>query len=169
MLPTQLTAQEERLVSILEIVQVERHVPKSVTRFRYPGRKPLDRQAMARAFMAKALYLHPTTRDLHRALHSAGNLRRICGFAALGDIPSESTFSRAFAEFAAGSFGNRVLDTLLKQYVAEELVGHINRDSTAIASREKPAKKVAKEVRKPRKRGLAKGEQREPAIEKRLD
>ena len=42
-LPTQLTAQEERLVSILEIVQIERHVPKSVTRFRYPGRKPLDR------------------------------------------------------------------------------------------------------------------------------
>ena len=26
-LPTQLTAQEERLVSILEIVQIERHVP----------------------------------------------------------------------------------------------------------------------------------------------
>jgi transposase len=126
-LPTQLTAQEEHLVSILEIVQVERHVPKSVTRFRYPGRKPLDQQAMARAFMAKALYRHPTTRDLYRALQSAGNLRRICGFAALGDIPSESTFSRAFAEFAAGSFGNRVHDALVKQYIAEELVGHITR------------------------------------------
>jgi hypothetical protein len=169
-LSTPLTVQEERLVSILEVVQVERHVPRSVTRFRYPGRKPLDRQAMARAFVAKALYRHPTTRDLHRALQSAGNLRRICGFVALGDIPSESTFSRAFAEFAVGGFGNRVHDALVKQYLAEELLGHISRDSTAIAGREKPAKKVAKEVREPRKRGRpAKGEQREPAIEKRLD
>lgn len=107
-LSTPLTAQEERLVSILEVVQVERHVPRSVPRFRHPGRKPLDRQAMARAFVAKALYRHPTTRDLHRALQSAGNLRRICGFAALGAIPSESTFSRAFTEFAAGNFGSRV-------------------------------------------------------------
>ena len=52
-LPTQLTAQEECLVSILEIVQVERHVPKSVTRFRYPGRKPLDQQAMAPSVYGK--------------------------------------------------------------------------------------------------------------------
>ena len=39
-----------------------------------------------------------------------------------------------------------------------------------VTGREKPAKKVAKEPRKPRKRGRpAKGEQREPAVEKRLD
>ncbi len=80
-LTTPLTEQEERLVSILEIVQVERHVPKSVTR--YPGRTPHDRQSIARAFVAKALYRHPTTSDLHRALQSAVNLRRICGFSRL--------------------------------------------------------------------------------------
>ncbi|MCL7488253.1 MAG: transposase, partial [Desulfobulbaceae bacterium] len=89
-------------MSILEIVQVERHVPRNARRYRYPGRKPLDRQACARAFVAKALYRHPTTSDLRRALQSAENLRRICGFATAGDIPSESTLSRAFAEFAAG-------------------------------------------------------------------
>jgi transposase len=169
-LKTPLTEQEERLVSMLEILQIERHVPKSGTRYRWPGRNPLDRKAMARAFVAKALYRHPTTSDLIRALNSAENLRRICGFVSCGDIPSESTFSRAFAEFAASGLGSRVHDALVEEYLAEELVGHISRDSTAITGREKPAKKEAKEPRKPRKRGRpAKSEQREPAVEKRLD
>lgn len=87
-LKTPLTAQEERLVSILEVVQVERYVPKNVTRYRWPGRNPLDRQSLARAFVAKALYRHPTTSDLVRALSSAENLRRICGFVTFGAIPS---------------------------------------------------------------------------------
>ena len=56
------------------------------------------------------------------------------------------------------------------EYLANELVGHISRDSTAIVGREKPVKKVAKEPTTPRKRGRpAKGAQREPAVEKRLD
>ena len=169
-LPTPLTVQEERLVSILEIVQVERHVPKNVRNYRYPGRKPLDRQACARAFVAKALYRHPTTRDLLRAMQSAENLRKICGFIRPGDIPSDSTLSRAFADFAASSLGTQVHDALVKEYLAEELVGHISRDSTAIAGRERAKKKVAQEPRKPRKRGRpAKGEQRNPSVEKRLD
>ena len=109
-LKTPLTAQEERLVSILEFVQVERHVVKAVSRYRWPGRNAHDRQSLARAFVAKALYRHPTTSDLIRALNSADNLRRICGFMTHGDIPSESTFSRAFAEFAASSLGNLVHD-----------------------------------------------------------
>ncbi len=169
-LKTSLTEQEERLVSILEILQIERYVPRSGTRYRWPGRNPLDRKALARSFVAKALYRHPTTSDLIRALQSAENLRRICGFVASGDIPSESTFSRAFAEFAASGLGNRVHDALVEEYLAGELVGHISRDSTAITGREKPEKKVTKEPKKLRKRGRpAKGEQREPIVEKRLD
>ena len=168
-LPTPLTEQEERLVSILEIIRVEKYVPKIITRFRYPGRKPLDRQALARAFVAKAYYRLATTSDLRRALLSAVNLRRVCGFVTADDIPSDATFSRAFNEFSASSLGSRVHDALVEKYLSQELVGHISRDSTAIIGREKPAKKV-KEPKEPRKRGRpAKGEQREPATEKRLD
>jgi hypothetical protein len=166
-LKTPLTAQEERLVSILEIVQVERHVPKAVSRYRWPGRNPHSRQSLASAFVAKALYRHPTTSDLIRALNSAENLRRICGFMTTGDIPSESTFSRAFA---ASILGNRVHDALVEHYLSTELVGHISRDSTAIGEREKPAKREIKEPKRPRKRGRpAKGEHREPIEEQRLD
>ena len=169
-LPTPLTEQEERLVSILEIVQIERYVPRNIVNYRYPGRNPLHRQALARAFVAKAYYRLATTSDLRRALLSAVNLRRICGFMAAFDVPSDATFSRAFKEFAAGGVGNRVHDALVEKYISQELVGHISRDSTAIAGREKPAKKVVKAPKIPKRRGRpAKGEQREPAIEKRLD
>ncbi len=170
-LPTPLTEQEKRLVSILEIVEVERHVPRIVTRYRYPGRKPLDRQALARAFVAKALYRYPTTIDLHRALQSTANLRRICGFGTADCLLSEATFSRAFfAAFAAGKLGNVVHDALVTAYLLHELIGHISRDSTAIVGREKPAKKTAQEPKTRRKRGRpAKGEQREATTLKRLD
>ena len=165
---TPLTEQEERLVSILEIVQVEKHVPQSSSSH-WRGRKPLDRQSLARAFVAKTLYRLPTTSDLIRALQATSNLMRICGIANKGDIPSESTFSRAFAEFAVSGLCTQVHDSLVQEYLADELLGHVSRDSTAIVGREKPVKKV-KEPQKSRKRGRpAKGEKREPAPIKRLD
>ncbi len=54
--------QEKRLVSILEIVHVEKYVSNRTT-YQWRGRKPLDRQSLARAFVAKVLYHIPTTSD----------------------------------------------------------------------------------------------------------
>ena len=102
---TPLTEQEERLVAIFEIVQVEKYVFNCATHH-WRGRKPLDRQSLVRAFMAKTLYRIPTTSDLIRALQVTNNLARICGFVNKENIPSEATFSRAFAEFAvSGQIG----------------------------------------------------------------
>ena len=92
--------------------------------------------------MPKTLYRLPTTIDLIRALKGTRNLRCICGFITTAGIPSESTFSRAFGEFAAGELGKQAHDSLVKEYLPDEIIGHISRDSTAIAGREKPAKKV---------------------------
>jgi len=162
-----LTDQEKHLVTILEIVQVEKYVPKSAFN-QWLGRKLEEREALARAFVAKLLYRYPTTRDLIRALHSNPNLRKITGFETIGDIPSESTFSRSFAEFSESRLGMRVLDSLVNDYLSGELIGHISRDATAIIGREKPAKKV-KTPKIKRKRGRpAQGEVREPLPEKRL-
>ena len=138
---TPLTEQEKRLVAILEIVQVEKYVSNRAT-YQWRGRKPLDRQSLARAFVAKTLYRIPTTSDLIRALQATKNLKRICGFSAMGNIPSESTFSRAFAEFAVSELGAQAHNSLVQEYLTDELLGHISRDSTAIVGREKPAKKV---------------------------
>jgi hypothetical protein len=163
-----LTEKEQRLVSILEIVRVEKHIPKSASS-QWLGRKLSEREAIARSFVAKAVYSHPFTRTTIDALQGATNLRRICGFERVSDIPSESTFSRAFAEFAESGLGDRVHEALVECSLKEELVGHISRDSTAIEGREKPVRKVAKQKPAPKKRGRPKkGEKRDPE-EKRLD
>jgi len=164
-----LTEKEQRLVSILEIVQVEKHIPKSASR-QWFGRKLKERESIARSFVAKAVYNHPYTRATIDALHGTPNLRLICGFARKSNIPSESTFSRSFTEFAESDLGARVHDALVERCLEDQIVGHISRDSTAIDGREKTVKKAAKQRSTPRKRGRPqKSEKREPAEENRLD
>lgn len=100
---------------------------------------------------------------------STPNLRMICGFTRRQDVPSESTFSRAFAECAAAGLGTLVHDALIEEHLSSELIGHVSRDSTAIIGREKPAKKI-KQLKVPKKRGRpAKGEKKPPAEPKRLE
>ena len=164
-----LIEKEKQLVTILEIVQVERHIPKSASH-QWLGRKLSEREAIARSFVAKAVYGHPFTRTTIDALHSAPNLRLICGFARKSDIPSESTFSRSFAEFAKSGLGEKVHEALVERCFKDQIVGHISRDSTAIDGREKRINKAAKQESSPKKRGRPKkSENREPAQESRLD
>ncbi len=164
-----LSDKERQLLTILELVKVEEHVPKSAST-QWLGRKLLQREAIARAFVAKAVYTHPFTRTTIEALNGNSTLRRICGFERVSDIPSESTFSRAFEEFANGKLGEKVHDALVKENLEGRLVGHICRDSTAIEGNEKPVRKPKKEKSAAKKRGRPrKGEVREPKEEKRLD
>ena len=104
----------------------------------YPGRRPEDRVAIARAFVAKTVYNMPTTRVLLDRLETDISLRRICGWERKSDISAEWTFSRAFAEFSESQLPERIL---IKKYYKEEIIGHNSRDSTAIDAREKPLKK----------------------------
>jgi hypothetical protein len=164
-----LTEKEQQLVSILEIVQVEKHIPKSASS-QWLGRKLSERGAIARSFVAKAVYGHPFTRTTIHELQTTTNLRLICGFARKSDIPSESTFSRSFAEFSESGLGDRVHEALVERCLKDQIVGHISRDSTAIEGRERPAKKSVKQECAPKKRGRPKkSEKREPAQENRLD
>ncbi len=166
---TILTDKDQRLVSILELVQVERHVLRTADNQGF-GRKLRQRHAIARSFVAKSVYGYPTTRLLIQALRTTPNLRRICGFESVSAVPSEATFSRAFEEFAESKLGDRVHDAMVERSLKPELVGHISRDATAIKGREKPVKKAPKQARVPKKRGRkAKGEQREPKEQTRLE
>jgi hypothetical protein len=163
-----LTAQEKRLVKILELVHVENSGPKSASR-QWLGRPIKEREAIARSFVAKAVLGYPHTRSLLHALRTTATLRVICGFANRRDVPSESTFSRAFAEFATSGLATVVHDALVTEHLRTELIGHVSRDATAIQGREKPVKQV-KQPKAPRKKGRpAKGVQQEPTDPKRLD
>jgi hypothetical protein len=161
------TDKEQQLVSILELVQIEKFVaPSSPGRL---GRKRHDRRALARAFVAKAVYNHPYTCSTREALRTSRGLRRLCGYARRCDIPSESVFSRAFAEFAEMRLGEKVHESMVEQFAKPGLVGHISRDATAIEGREKPVAKVRPPKPAPRKKGRPRrGEAREPKPATRL-
>ena len=88
-------------------------------------------------------------------------LRRLCGWNSIRAIPSEATFSRAFAEFAEGALPSRLHQALIENTMAEHLVGHVLRDATAIEGREKATPKPKPPAKPKRKRGRPrKGEER---------
>jgi len=78
-------------------------------------------------------------------------LRRICGYETVGQIPHESTFSRAFDEFAQTELPQRVHEVMIQNYQKERLVGHISRDSTTIDGNEKTVAKPQEEAAQPKR------------------
>lgn len=154
----------EKVIRVLEFVEIERFLPPSRG---FAGRPPKDRVALARAFVAKAVLDLPTTEGLIERLQIDRALRRICGFERVKAVPDASRFSRAFAEFSALNLPARVHESLIRSQLGDQLVGHIARDATEIEAREKPAPKAepapAAEPPAPKKRGRPrKGEVRIP-------
>ena len=140
----------ERLVRVVELARVEESLPYSRG---WRGRPLKDRGALARAFLAKAVLDVPTTRALVERLRTEPTLRRLCGWEAAGGVPSEATFSRAFAEFAASDLPGHLHEALLDRTLKGHLAGHVSRDSTAIGGRESPAPKPAPTAKPKRRRG----------------
>ena len=149
-----LTAKLEHLIIILDTLGLEAFVaPPSRGR----GRPPDDRPAIARSFVAKAVLTIPTTSALIERLQIDRALRRICGWERRSEVPSEATFSRAFAEFAAQNLPERVHEQLVRRHLRDHIIGHISRDATEIEAREKPCRRSPDDLPPPappkRKRG----------------
>jgi Transposase DDE domain/Transposase domain (DUF772) len=138
-----LTETHKQVVTALEVAGVEAFVQVWSG---LPGRPPCDRAALARAFVAKAVIGLPTTSMLIERLTVDKQLRRLCGWEHPGELSSEATFSRAFAEFALSELPSRLHEALIKRTYEDRLVGHISRDATAIEAREKPVKTAAPEA-----------------------
>jgi hypothetical protein len=155
----ELSGPAKRLVATLEMIPLARFIPSSRG---WIGRPSKDRLAIASAFVAKAVYGFSLTRQLLDALARDAQLRRICGWTEAWQVPSESTFSRAFDEFSRMELAQFVHETLIRETQNGRLIGHIARDSTAIETRERfpetPAQAALKQAEKttsgaPRKRG----------------
>lgn len=123
-----------RLVAVLEMIPLARFVPAARG---WVGRPSKDRMAIAASFVAKAVYGISLTRQLLERLQQDPQLRRICGWEHAHQVPHESTFSRAFAEFAAMELPQFVHEALIASTQQDRLIGHIARDSTAIEARER--------------------------------
>lgn len=165
-----LTEKQREFVRVVELADIQQHIRPY--RWQGIGRKREDRLAIVLAFVAKAVYNIPTTKALLAILGDSQNLRRLCGWERQGEIPSESTFSRAFEEFSRNGLGEKIHAAMVKQHAGPKLAGHVSRDSTAIEAREKPLRKALKapEVKPKRKRGRPhRGDVRVEKEPKRLD
>jgi hypothetical protein len=140
----ELDDQHREFVAVCEICKPREHL--AAYRWVGNGCPPKDRLALCKAFIAKAVWDFPTTRNLIGAVRHRPTLRRLCGWETLGEIPCEATFSRAFAAFAQDELPQSIHQAMLKTHYADKIAGHISRDATAIHARETAAKKEPKLV-----------------------
>lgn len=165
-----LTQKQQQLVTILEMVRIEQFLPDD---FGCEGRPKKTRNAIARSLVAKMVYNLDTNTFLIERLKTDKNLRRICGWESRTQIPSESTFSRAFEEFSKTELPRRAHEALIAKALESEIVLHNSRDSTAIEAREKAQPKAKNEEgkenvnlsKKQKKRGRPKKTEKEQASE----
>ena len=127
---------EQRFVRVVELSHPERFM--SAFQWAFIGRKPEDRLPIAKAFIAKVVWKFTTTRALLDYLENCPSLRRLCGWDSVAAIPSESTFSRAFAAFAARRLPQQIHAVMVEENCGPKLVGHVSRDATAIPERWTP-------------------------------
>lgn len=163
-----LTEKEQKFVQVVSLMDLNSHM--TPYRWQGTGRKRKDRVSIAKAFIAKSVYNFETTDILIEYLRGCKNLRRLCGWEYSFNVPSKSTFSRAFTEFAKGNLAQEVHEAMVTQHCGDKLAGHVSRDSTAIEAREKPVKSKPSTKQPKRKPGRPrKGEIVPPKPPKRLD
>jgi hypothetical protein len=163
-----LTQKEREFIQIITLLDLPNHM--KAFRWKGFGRKRKNRLAMAKAFVAKAVYKFETTEILIEYVKGCPNLRRLCGWERQSQIPSPPTFSRAFTEFAMNELPQKIHEAMIRKHCGEKLVGHISRDSTAIESREKPVKTPKASPKPKGKRGRPRrGETAVPKARKRVE
>ena len=77
--------------------------------------------SLARGFIAKAVWDLPTARHLIDRLKVDPTLRRLCGWSRVVEVPSEATFSRAFAEFSRSRLPERMHEALVEEALGDAL------------------------------------------------
>jgi hypothetical protein len=135
-----LSEKHQQVITVLSLIGMEGHLDGSRGG---RGRPAHDRLLFGRAFVAKAVFNLPTTEMLIQLLGSDATLRRLCGWEGASQVPDKTVFSRAFKEFAENGLPQRVHAALIQRTQSERLIGHISRDATAIAARERVVKPEA--------------------------
>ena len=105
------------------------------------GHPPSSRVAIFKMLVLKALRNFPTTKDTLLIVRQSPVLRRLCGWESVADIPSESTVSRAYDQFAQDEIASLVHADFVQAAIGRDGVFHVSHDSSAIDAREKGQRK----------------------------
>ena len=127
-----------------------------MTRF---GRPIEHRHRFVIAFIAKALWNIAQTNTFIEYLKIDKVLRSICGFDERNFLlPSESTFSRAFAEISKSQVGEKLMEYIVKVHCGNTLHEHVSIDGSAIAVAEKatPVEKIWVKTKSGKKKQVVK-------------
>ena len=160
-LDLRLTPVHQRIVHTLDWINMDTLLGYSA---RTAGAPERSRVALAQAFVAKAVLGFEQTTQLRSRLAVDTVLTRLLGFESNRPLPSEATFSRAFAEFARIGLPAKAHEALVRQHLGQAVIGHIARDSTAIHARERAQysqaetaalneAKAAKQDKQPKRKG----------------
>jgi len=149
----EITEKLQEFLRIIELVKPARFIDEGL-RWCGLGRRMKSREKMLRSFFLKAVYNLPTTKVLIENLRGNATWRQLCGWEFPSQVPSESTFSRAFKEFSELNLLDKLHETVITENYKDKLVGHASTDSTAVVAREKACRKnTSKKNCKPKKRG----------------
>jgi hypothetical protein len=122
-----------------QLVQVVSLLPLGGFMSRYDwcgiGCPPHERTWLLHACIAKEVYQFSNREALYDAIKARPTLRRLCGWERLQDVPSLSTFCRAFAQFAEDELPQKIHEALVKLHCGPKLVGHFSHDATAFRCR----------------------------------
>ena len=114
-----LSERHRQFVQVLEFARVESLLACSAGRG--PGRPAFSRAALARAFLAKAVFDLPTPRALVERLRCDAQLRQLCGWERAEQLPSAAKFSRAFAGFAHNEVASALHAAIVERTLGEHL------------------------------------------------
>ena len=98
------------------------------------GRPMSSRERILKLFFLKAFLNIPTTKAARGFILSSYSWRRICGFESTGEVPSEATLSRAFADFSRANALASIHKGILGEYAKDtkKLLLNVSYDSTEI-------------------------------------
>lgn len=130
-----LLKEHRKVIETLELIEIEKAVQSYSLGAR--GRPPKNREAVVRALLAKHVLNLPTTGSLIHRLEVDRQLRYICGWQPGERVPSESTFSRAFASLSEPGVLDLLHAGLVQDVYEDNLVFHAARDSMPIPVRER--------------------------------
>jgi hypothetical protein len=152
-LETSLTSKQTLFVEVVELLDIEKFLGDYSND---TGRPFKARLPILKSFILKAVYNLDTTLVLIDMIKSSPTLRRLCGWERIGSIPSESTFSRAFAEFSNLNITSSIHENIVIKELGDDIAHHASKDSTSIKGREKACRKNKKTKDKKKKKNKSK-------------